>query len=282
MAENDELAGGLKPRTIPQREEKEDGSTVMTWHLRTAHPCDTHQLAAVAAELSHDTIHLNVDRVEDDAVVVSVKSNREVSHTNVWDFSMRCLLTIDQRLVELIAIEETNRDAWRYRFAVAEHSGTFDADKTPLMIAAEAGDLDRLRIILTTNAVVDIDQSTPFGLTALSYAAKNGHLEAVQLLMNAGARPIARGEVTTLQVGLLGSVEMVGALLAGGSDVNSRNRYGETALMTASALGKLEIVNELLKRGADPRIRDKTSSTAIDRARRYQHPEVLAALQQSG
>lgn len=254
----------------------------MTWHLRTAHPCDPQRLAGVAAELSNHTISLQVDQLEGDAVVVSVRSDREVSYTNVWDFSMRCLLTIDQRVVELIAIEGTNRDAWRYRFVAAEHSGTFDADKTPLMIAAENGDPERLRTVLTAAGDPDIDQSTPFGLTALSYAAKNGHLEAVQLLMNAGAKLIARGEVTTLQVGLLGGVEIIEALLAGGSDVNCCNRYGETALMTASALGKLEIVNELLKRGADPHIRDKLSGTAIDRARRYQHPEVLEALQQSG
>lgn len=67
----------------------------------------------VAADLSNDTITLQVDEVEDDAAVVSIESNQEVSYINVWDFTMRCLLTIDQRLVELSAIEGTDRDAWR-------------------------------------------------------------------------------------------------------------------------------------------------------------------------
>lgn len=85
----------------------------MTWHLRAADPFAAHQLMQVAAELSNDTISLQVDQVENDAALVSVKSNREVSYTNVWDFTMRCLLTIEQRLVELITIEGTDRDDWR-------------------------------------------------------------------------------------------------------------------------------------------------------------------------
>lgn len=99
--------------------------------------------------------------------------------------------------------------------------------------------------------------------------------------MNAGAQPSAGHEVTTLQVGLLGGIEVVRLLPSNGADVNGRNRYGETALMTASALGELEIVNELLKRGADPDAKDKTSTTVVDRTRQYQRREVVEALQRA-
>lgn len=279
MDDNENLSVQLKARRKPLREDSGDGATVMTWHLRTAHPAESHLLTPVAEALSDGLISLSVDQVDGDAVVVSVRSNREIPYTAVWDFSIRSLLTIDQRCGELIAIEGTDRDEWRYQFVAAEHSGTFAKDKTALMVAAELGDLERLAAILTTTDANEIDERTPFGQSALSYAASKGHAEAVALLMRAGAQPLTDCEITTLQAGILGGVEVVRLLLAKGADVNGRNRYGETGLMSASALGKLEIVNELLSHGADPNLEDNTSHTAFDRARQIQQPEILEVLQ---
>ena len=278
---SDESPVEPKHRPIPRREEREDGSTVMKWHLRTAHAFEVHQWVQVAAQVSNDTISLHVDQVKDEVVVISVKSGRQVPYSAVWDFSIRCLLIIERRLGELVAIEGTDRDEWRYQFVVAEHCGTFAEDKTQLMIAAETGDVERVRSILETNAKLAIDDMTPFGLSALGYAAMKGHVQAVRLLLNAGAKSVSGGELTTLQAGLLGGVEIIQSLLDAGTDVNCRNRYGETALMTASAIGRVEIVQELLEHGADPSIKDKTSATAIDRARKNHRTEVLDALKRT-
>jgi len=267
-----------KVRPTPVRRENEDGSTVMAWHLKTAYPIEAHLLMRVAADLSNDVISLNTDQLDDHSLVVSVESNKDIRYEAVFDFSMRTLLTIDKRVVELISIEGTDRDEWRHQFVVAEHCGTFNADKTPLMIAAETGDLEALRGILTNVAGTDIDESTPFGLNALGYAAIKGHMEAVKLLLNAGAQLSASGEITTLQAGLSGGLEIIRLLIAEGADVNCRNRYGDTALMTAAALGYLEIVNELLKSGADPDIKDNNFATALDHARQHERQEVLDAL----
>ena len=87
MDDNDQLPVRLKHLPIPRREERDDGSTVMTWRLGMAHPCEVHLLMRVAAELTNDSILLQVEEVENDDLVVSVRSKREISYTAVWDFS---------------------------------------------------------------------------------------------------------------------------------------------------------------------------------------------------
>ena len=277
MDENEWLAGRPRKRPIPPLKER-DGVTIMTWHVRTAHPVDGRQLIGLAGELSNDSISLGVDYLDNETVTVSVKSSLEAPYEALWDFSIRSLLIMDQRLGELVAIEGKDRDEWRYQFVVAEHCGTFNDDKTSLMIAAERGDLNQLIALLATE-VTDIDKRTPFGHSALSYAASNGHADAVIVLLNSGARPLTGREITTLQASLLGGIEVLKLLLIKEVDVNGRNRYGETVLMTATALGNVEIIKELLIHGADPNLKDNASRNAFDRAHENQRREVLEALQ---
>jgi ankyrin repeat protein len=53
-----------------------------------------------------------------------------------------------------------------------------------------------------------------------------------------------------------GDIERVRALLDGGVDVNSKSRYGATALSFACDRGNVEMVRLLIERGADVNIRD--------------------------
>jgi ankyrin repeat protein len=47
-----------------------------------------------------------------------------------------------------------------------------------------------------------------------------------------------------------GDVECLGRLLAGGADVDARDRYGQTALMIAAQRGESSVVRLLLEKGA--------------------------------
>jgi Ankyrin repeats (3 copies) len=58
---------------------------------------------------------------------------------------------------------------------------------TSLMMAAETGQLDRVRSLLASRA--EVDTRGPQGITALGLAAGAGHLEVVKLLLAAGANP---------------------------------------------------------------------------------------------
>jgi hypothetical protein len=56
-----------------------------------------------------------------------------------------------------------------------------------LMLAAEQGDLRTLRMLLKRKNPPNVNCSTERGLTPVMLAAKNGHLEAVELLLENGA-----------------------------------------------------------------------------------------------
>ena len=61
---------------------------------------------------------------------------------------------------------------------------------TPLMIAADKGRVDIIRLLLDNGANI---QSQSIGWTALNRAAYNGHDEAVRLLIKRGANLHVRG-----------------------------------------------------------------------------------------
>jgi ankyrin repeat protein len=58
---------------------------------------------------------------------------------------------------------------------------------TPLMRAAERGQVNVARVLLKNGAVADAKH--PAGITALMFAAEKGRLQVVKLLLAAGADP---------------------------------------------------------------------------------------------
>lgn len=76
-----------------------------------------------------------------------------------------------------------------------------------------------------------------------------------------------------------GDAPAVTALLDKGADVNTKFRYGTTALFKASERGHTEVVKVLLSRGADASVKDTFySATAMTWALSNKHLEVVRAL----
>lgn len=276
-----DLPSKLQTRPIPKRESLDDGNTIMRWRLEMLQATTAHQLTGLSERLSNGRFSLCVDLADDRRLSISIVSKPHVSYTDLWDFSSRALLTVETLFGEIVSIESTPRHKWKLQFVAAERCGAFDADKTSIMIAAENGDIAMLRSVLSKPHSLDLDEATPFGLTALGYAASKGHLEIMELLLKAGANPNTSGEVTTLQSGVLGGLETVLLLIQAGADVNRIDKYGETALMSAAAIGKLDIVKELVQNGADPKLEDKRGNTALKRAQRNKRTRVAEFLKQS-
>jgi ankyrin repeat protein len=100
---------------------------------------------------------------------------------------------------------------------------------------------------------------------ALSWAARNNRLEAVELLVSRGARvdaDVYRGTALAW-ASSCGHVTVVRRLLDLGADPNARTTFGgpdhgeaATALHLAAESNRLDVIRELLKAGADPTIRD--------------------------
>ena len=118
-------------------------------------------------------------------------------------------------------------------------------DESPLMLAALKGLTDLCRQLIGLGA----DVNKP-GWTPLHYAATNGHLATMDLLLEEHAY------------------------------IDAASPNGTTPLMMAAHYGTAEAVKLLLADGADPALRNEQGLTAIDfaqRASRAEAAELIAA-----
>jgi len=79
-----------------------------------------------------------------------------------------------------------------------------------------------------------------------------------------------------------GDVQAVREMLGAGSDVNSRDRHGQTALMLAAHHGHRELVETLVEAGADLNVTAKYNLTALMLAIVAGHAAVARVLVQAG
>ena len=125
---------------------------------------------------------------------------------------------------------------------------------TALHWAAHWNDLDAVKLLLGAGA--DAKAANRYGATPLSEAAALGNAAMIEALLKAGADPktltTADGETVLMTAARAGNVDAVKILLGHGADVNARENYrGQTALMWAAAERHPEVVKVLLEHGAD-------------------------------
>lgn len=156
----------------------------------------------------------------------------------------------------------------------------------PPMVAAAEGHTAVVARLCDAGALVD--DASDDGETALSRAARGGHLETVDLLLARGAQPserailgaAERGQAAALErllaaggalpEGFLmkaaegGSADLVKLALKSGGRVDEVGGYwNRTPLAEAAAAGSLEAVKVLLDAGADPNVKDSNGRSAV-------------------
>lgn len=113
-----------------------------------------------------------------------------------------------------------------------------------------------------------------------------GDISAVKELLEFGVDPNYinnTGNTALRQAARYGHAEVVRLLLAGGADIDLKNRTtGGTALMVASVRGEPEIVEILLKAGADPNIHLLGGETAFGFASKLGHNDVVDVFRKYG
>ena len=149
-------------------------------------------------------------------------------------------------------------------------------DWTPLHFAARAGQTDIVEYLITNGA--DVNAENIEGEAPIQFAVDNGHKEIVELLIANGA------EVPTIHTAVrMGDLTKVKAFLEKGTDVNSKDRSGQTALHIAAREGHKEIVELLLANGADVNIGERYySRIAAEFAMKKGHDEIVKLLVSKG
>lgn len=145
---------------------------------------------------------------------------------------------------------------------------------------AERGQIDEVRKMLAEG--IDVDSRLNDGSTALHWAVLHDQLATVDVLLDAGADPVAlnRNGISPLFLAVQnGSETVVARLLEAGADPNTLAESGETILMTAAHTGKPEVVELLLANGAFVDARDPDfQQTALMVAVRGGQTEVVDML----
>jgi len=126
------------------------------------------------------------------------------------------------------------------------------AADTPLLKAAEAGDLAAVNALLAKGARVS--EASDIGITPAYVAATNGDAKVLRRLLDAGADTAtmdASGDTLLMAAARAGNVDAVELLLDRGAAVNVADpHYGHTALMWAVRRNDIAITRLLLTRGA--------------------------------
>lgn len=182
------------------------------------------------------------------------------------------------------------------------------------LMAARAGQVERLNILLKDGAIVnsrdrngdsalnmaaakgsvplvdalvkagaDVNLANLAGVTPLMGAAFIANAALVKQLVAAGAKidPVDRVKknAATYAAGN-GCAECLVELLRAGTQVNAALENDLTLLMWAAAYGGESSVRLLLAQGADRNLKDKRGKTAADMALEGNHPGVVALLKQ--
>ncbi|WP_303674343.1 ankyrin repeat domain-containing protein [Vampirovibrio chlorellavorus] len=156
-------------------------------------------------------------------------------------------------------------------------------DQTPILLAAvAAGDLEATSLLLDSGA--DSLRPNPQGITPIVLAVANGNVPMVRLLLEKGA-PLSSYHqnmpLTHLAVHT-DNVEMLKALQAAGTDVNTRDALKRTPLHIAAEQDSTEATRWLLANGAELEARDEAGYSPLHRAALQGNEAAFTVLQQAG
>jgi uncharacterized protein len=149
--------------------------------------------------------------------------------------------------------------------------------------AVMRGDLAAARALIMKGADVNAHQGD--GATALHWAVYRDSVEAVDMLVRAGAKssPNREGMTPLAMAALFGNPQIVDRLLKAGADAKALGPNGESILMFAARNGNPDVIKVLVEAGANVNAREPVrGTTALMWAVEQRHPEAVAALLKAG
>ncbi|XP_041827164.1 kinase D-interacting substrate of 220 kDa B isoform X2 [Melanotaenia boesemani] len=158
-----------------------------------------------------------------------------------------------------------------------------DNGQTPLMVAAEQGNLEIVQELIRRGANVNLDDVDRW--TALISAAKEGHIEVVRELLENDANLELRdmgGWTALMWAAYKGRTDVAQLLLERGANPNITGQYSVYPIIWAAGRGHAEIVHLLLVHGAKVNCSDKYGTTPLIWAARKGHHDSVMHLLANG
>ncbi|KAK9828865.1 hypothetical protein WJX72_002461 [[Myrmecia] bisecta] len=157
-----------------------------------------------------------------------------------------------------------------------------EAGETPLSLAAGAGQLPTVMMLLDHNA--DVSRCAPGGAAPIHRAATSGSTEVLEALLAAGADVEAPSTPGTPLLWAAGSgkSDCVKALLAAGADPHATGDANVGTVLMATATGSTDVVNALLAAGANPNHAANGGVTALHAAAESSQPDMIKLLLEAG
>lgn len=165
-------------------------------------------------------------------------------------------------------------------------NGCTSCDRTPLMFAAEEGQLAAVQVLLAADGI-DVDVGDTFGETALYLAASNGHDAVMRALVDSGKVDVnaMSWSGTPLHIAAeRGHDSAVRLLLKIDEiDVNVRKGSGDTPLAVAAEKGHQAVVECLLAAdGVEPATKNIRGWTPLHYAAQQGHTAIVQMLLAAG
>src|SRR6185503_13709575 len=149
--------------------------------------------------------------------------------------------------------------------------------------AVMRGDLAAARALIQKGSDVNAPQGDK--ATALHWAVYRDSVEAVDMLVRAGAKSVANREGMTplAMAALYGNPAIVDRLVKAGADAKALGPNGESMVMFAARNGNPDVIKVLVEAGANVNAREPVrGTTALMWAVEQRHPEAVAALLKAG
>ena len=163
-------------------------------------------------------------------------------------------------------------------WACAESLMPYQEYDKALISASKNGHIEVVRALLEAGA--NVDHQDKYRYTALIWASYKGHIEIVRALLAAGANVDDISLIRAVKYDKFRTLARL--LIEYGANVNLEDNIGRTALIWASGEGDIEIVRLLIEYGATVNHQSKRGRTALVLASLNGHIEVVRALLEAG
>jgi len=182
---------------------------------------------------------------------------------------------------------------------IVQVNNNLDDGNTPLMDAAENGDLNKVKRLIAAGA--NVNARNIFGCTPLMsaihafeaevLATRNNYIEIVKALIAAGAKIEARtaktdgnagGATPLIMAAEKGNIDFINVLIEKHANVNAKNNAGWTPLMEAAVGGHIDVMQALIAKGADVNAKRDDGWTVLMEAAYGGSPDAVKVLIKAG